>query len=63
LGALGSVTSLLAATLYQGHPDRSLMLWNIVSSERYILLYTGAAGMLLHINGMFTIKIEIFFLS
>ena len=31
-GTLGSVVSLLAATLYQGNPDR-----NIVSSERYIL--------------------------
>jgi hypothetical protein len=34
---LGSVASLLAATLYQGHPDRNHTLWNIVSSERYIL--------------------------
>jgi hypothetical protein len=29
--------SLLAATLYQGNPDRNHKLWNIVSSERYIL--------------------------
>jgi hypothetical protein len=32
-------------------------LWNIVSSEIYIYIYTpyaGAAGMLLHINGKFT---------
>jgi len=36
-GALGSVSSLLAATLYQGNPDRNHKLWNIVSSERYIL--------------------------
>jgi hypothetical protein len=36
-GTLGSVASLLAATLYQGNPDRNHMLWNIVSSERYIL--------------------------
>jgi hypothetical protein len=33
---LGSVASLLAATLYQGNPDRNHKLWNIVSSERYI---------------------------
>jgi len=26
---------LLAATLYQGNPDRSNKLWNIVSTERY----------------------------
>jgi hypothetical protein len=36
-GTLGSVASLLAATLYKGNPDRNHMLWNIVSSERYIL--------------------------
>jgi hypothetical protein len=34
---LGSVASLLTATLYQGNPDRNHKLWNIVSSERYIL--------------------------
>ena len=34
---LGSVASLLAATLYQGNPDKNHKLWNIVSSERYIL--------------------------
>jgi hypothetical protein len=28
-GTLGSVASLLAATLYQGNPDRNHMLWNI----------------------------------
>jgi hypothetical protein len=28
---------LLAATLYQGNPDRNHKLWNIVSTERYIL--------------------------
>jgi hypothetical protein len=33
-GALGSVASLLVATLYQGNPDRNHKLWNIVSSER-----------------------------
>jgi hypothetical protein len=36
-GTLGSVASLLAATLYQGNPDRNHKRWNIVSSERYIL--------------------------
>ena len=36
-GTLGSVASLLAATLYQGIPDRNHKLWNIVSSERDIL--------------------------
>jgi hypothetical protein len=36
-GIIGSVASLLAATLYQGNPDRNDKLWNIVSSERYIL--------------------------
>ena len=35
-GTLGSVASLLAATLYRGNPDRNRKLWNIVSSERYI---------------------------
>jgi hypothetical protein len=36
-GTLGSVASLLAATLYQGNPDRNHKLWNMVSSERDIL--------------------------
>ena len=36
-GILGSVASLLAATLYQEITDRNHKLWNIVSSERYIL--------------------------
>jgi hypothetical protein len=36
-GTLGSVASLLAATLYQGNPDRNHKLWDIVSSEIYIL--------------------------
>jgi hypothetical protein len=30
---LGSVASLLTATLYQGNPDRNPKLWNIVSTE------------------------------
>jgi hypothetical protein len=36
-GTLGSVASLLAETLDQGNPDMNDKLWNIVSSERYIL--------------------------
>jgi len=35
-GTIGSVASLLAATLYQENPDRNHKLWNIVSPERYI---------------------------
>ena len=37
LGTLGLVTSLLAATLYQGNPDRNNRLWNIGSTEIYTL--------------------------
>jgi len=36
-GALGSVAPLLAATLYQGNPDKNHKPWSIVSTERYIL--------------------------
>ena len=36
-GTLGSVASLLAATLHQGNRDRNHKLWIIVSTERYIL--------------------------
>ena len=35
-GTLGSVASLLTATLYLGNSDRNHKLWNIVSTERYI---------------------------
>jgi hypothetical protein len=50
--------ALLAATLYQGNPDRSHKLWNIVSIKIYIYTpYAGAVGMLLHINGKFTMGI------
>jgi hypothetical protein len=38
-GILGSVTSLLAATLYHGSPDRNHKLGNIVSSERSDYLF------------------------
>ena len=55
---ISTLASLLTATLYQGNPDRNHMLWNIVSTERrYIYTpYTGAAGMLLHINEKFTME-------
>ena len=36
-GTLGSVASLLAATLYQGNPDRNHKFWNVTSAQRYIL--------------------------
>ena len=36
-GPLDSVASLLAATLYQGNPNSNHKLYNIVSTERYIL--------------------------
>jgi hypothetical protein len=44
---------LLAATLYQGNPDRNHKLWNIASTEIYTPS-AASAGMLLHINGKFT---------
>jgi hypothetical protein len=37
IGTLGLVAALLAATLYQGNHERNHKLWNIVSTERYIL--------------------------
>jgi hypothetical protein len=37
IGTLGSVASLLAATFCQGSPYRNHKLWNIVSTERYML--------------------------
>ena len=33
----GSVASLLVATFNQGYPDRNHNLWNLVSTEKYIL--------------------------
>jgi hypothetical protein len=36
-GTLGSVASLLTGSLFQGNPDRNHKLWNIGSTERYIL--------------------------
>jgi hypothetical protein len=41
-GTLGSVASVLAATLYQGNPARNNKLCKIVSSEIYI--YTSYRG-------------------
>ena len=35
-GTLGSVASLLMATLYQVNTDRNHKLWDIASTERYI---------------------------
>jgi hypothetical protein len=59
-GTLGSVASLIASTLYHGNRDRNHKLWNVVSSERY----RGAAAILLHINGKFTMgKLNSFLLS
>jgi hypothetical protein len=49
---IGSVASLLAATLYQGNPDRNQKVQNIGSTETYIC--AGAAGMSLHIKGQVT---------
>jgi hypothetical protein len=43
-GTLGSVVSLLAATHYQGNPDRNHKLWNIVSTERHILQMGVTSG-------------------
>jgi hypothetical protein len=54
---------LLAANLYQGNPYLNHKFWNIGPTEKYIP-YAGAAGMLLHINGKFTIgKLKSSFLS
>jgi hypothetical protein len=36
-GTLGSASSLLAATLYQGNAERNHKIWNIISTERYML--------------------------
>jgi hypothetical protein len=44
ISILGSVAYLLAATLYQGSPDRNHKLWNIGSIERYIIhIYAGVS--------------------
>jgi hypothetical protein len=54
MGTLSSVASLLAATLYQGNPERIRKLWNIGSAGEMYAPFACAAGMLLHINGKFT---------
>jgi hypothetical protein len=36
-GTFVSVASLIASTLYQGNPDMNHKLWNVVSSESYLL--------------------------
>ena len=43
IGALDTVASLLAVTLYQGNPDKNHYFWNIVSLERYIPHYAGVS--------------------
>ena len=50
---LNSEASSLAAILYQGNPVRNHKQWHIRSTMH--TPYDGAAGMLLHINGKFTI--------
>jgi hypothetical protein len=54
MGTLSSVASLLAATLYQGNPERIRKLWNIGSAGEMYAPFACSAGMLLHINGKFT---------
>jgi hypothetical protein len=41
IGTLGSVASLLAATLYQGNPDRNHKLWNCISVPLPCLVRSG----------------------
>jgi hypothetical protein len=42
---LGSGASLLAATLYQGNPDRNHKLWNIVSTGvQTVLLFSSTCS-------------------
>jgi len=58
------MASLLAATLYQENPDRNHKLWNIVSLREIYAPNAGAAGILLHMNGKFTMgKLKSFLLS
>jgi len=54
IGTLGSVTFLLAATLYQGNPQA---LEYLIHREIYIYTpYASTAGMLQLINGRFTME-------
>jgi len=57
MGTIGSEASLLAATLYQGSPDRNHKLWNIRWTERDIYSICSRCWneMLLHINGKFRV--------
>ena len=52
---LSSVTSLLTATYYRGNHDRKTSS-GITHTLRDRDIYAGAAGMLIHINGKFTIR-------
>jgi len=55
-GTIGSVASLLAATLYRENPDKNHKLWNIGSTERHALHTQVLLEWLLHINGKFTMR-------
>jgi len=50
------INILLVSSNHLWKNDRNHKFWNIISTERYIhcTSYAGAAGMLLHINGKFT---------
>ena len=50
LGNVCSITSLLAALLNQGNPDRKHKLGNIVSTERYKLHVVKRSNWLSHMN-------------
>ena len=57
IGSLSSLASLLSATLYQGILIGTTI--SGISDHWYIYIYipyTDAAGMLLHINGEFTME-------
>ena len=60
-GTLGSVASLLTATLYQGNPNRNHKHWKMYQLRDIYTPYADAAKMLLHMKGKFTMqwKIEI----
>ena len=53
-GTIGSVVSLLAATLYQGNPDRNHKHLEYCINCEISTPYAGASEMLLHMNGKFT---------
>jgi hypothetical protein len=53
LKTFGSIGKLFATILYQGIPDGKDMIWNIISNGRYTT-YAALTGILLHINGKFT---------